>query len=97
MTSDGKAEDARADIEAKVLALLQEQSDRPLSLDSSVTADTGLDSVSVMDAVLELEDAFDVTIPLDRLADVTSIRDLVAVVEGLIAVERARGSAQGAA
>lgn len=85
------------EIEARVLALLQEQSDRPLSLDSSVTADTGLDSVSVMDAVLELEDAFDVTIPLDRLAEVTSIRDLVAVVDELVTAERARGSARGAA
>ncbi|MEM7498468.1 MAG: acyl carrier protein [Pseudomonadota bacterium] len=67
--------------EERVLQMLSERLGRQdLTLDSSFTADAGLDSVSVMDFVLELEDEFDTTIPLDHLSDVRTVRELGAVI-----------------
>jgi len=82
------------DIQGRVLELLGSKigAGRPVTLDSSVVNDTGLDSVSVMDFVMELEDEFDVTIPLDQLAEVRTVRDLadtvVAVSNGTEATHR---------
>ncbi|MEM6946166.1 MAG: acyl carrier protein [Pseudomonadota bacterium] len=70
--------------EARVLAMLAERLGRhDLTPDSSITADAGLDSVSVMDFVLELEDEFDTTIPLDHLSNVRTIRELGDVIARL--------------
>lgn len=70
----------------RVLEMLREKvgDDRVLGPESSVVADTGLDSVSVMDFVFELEDEFEITIPLDRIAEVKTIADLAAAIDGLI-------------
>ena len=54
-----------------------------MSRETSIVADTGLDSVSVMDFVLELEDEFDINIPLDRIAEVKTVADLAAAVREL--------------
>jgi acyl carrier protein len=66
------------EIATRVLDLLGAKigAGRPIGLDSSVIADTGLDSVSVMDFVMELEDEFDISIPLDQIADVRTVGDL---------------------
>ncbi|MEM9147472.1 MAG: acyl carrier protein [Pseudomonadota bacterium] len=70
--------------EARVLAMLAEMLGRhDLSPESSITADAGLDSVSVMDFVLELEDEFDTTIPLDQLSNVRTVRELGEVITRL--------------
>ncbi|MEM6354584.1 MAG: acyl carrier protein [Pseudomonadota bacterium] len=70
--------------QARVLAMLAEKLGRhDLTPDSSITADAGLDSVSVMDFVLELEDEFDTTIPLDQLSNVRTIRELAGVITRL--------------
>lgn len=85
-------------IQGRVLELLGSKigADRPITLDSSVVSDTGLDSVSVMDFVMELEDEFDITIPLDQLAEVRTVRDLagtvIAVSDGRTASQRGRNS-----
>jgi acyl carrier protein len=80
-------------IQGRVLELLGGKigAGRPISLDSVVVEDTGLDSVSVMDFVMELEDEFDVTIPLDQLAEVRTVRDLA---DTVIAVSNGRTTAQ---
>ncbi|MEM9764695.1 MAG: acyl carrier protein [Pseudomonadota bacterium] len=70
--------------ETRVLAMLAERLGRhDLTPESSITADAGLDSVSVMDFVLELEDEFDTTIPLDHLSNVGTVRELGAVISRL--------------
>lgn len=69
-------------LDAQILDLLQRKvgPERPITLDSSVIEDTGLDSVSVMDLVMEIEDEFDITVPLDQIAEVRTVRDLARVV-----------------
>ena len=70
--------------EVRVLTMLAERLGRhDLTPESSITADAGLDSVSVMDFVLELEDEFDTTIPLDQLSNVRTIRELAEVIARL--------------
>lgn len=73
-------------LDAQILDLLQCKvgPGRPITLDSSVVEDTGLDSVSVMDFVMEIEDEFDITVPLDQIAEVRTVRDLAQVVGKLI-------------
>ncbi len=69
----------------RVLEMLKEKvgDQYILAADSSVVADTGLDSVSVMDFVFELEDEFEITIPLDRIAEIKTVADLANTVEKL--------------
>jgi len=73
------------EIASRVLELLGRkiEAGRTIGLDSSVLADTGLDSVSVMDFVMELEDEFDISIPLDQIAEVETVADLVQAVQSL--------------
>lgn len=74
-----------ADIEERILTLLSTKVKPGVDLtrDTSIVADTGLDSVSVMDFVLELEDEFDINIPLDRIAEVKTVADLAGAVRDL--------------
>ena len=80
MSAEGNDE-----IADRVLELLRKKigEARPISLESSVINDTGLDSVSVMDFVMELEDEFDISIPLDQIAEVRTVADLAAAVQAL--------------
>jgi acyl carrier protein len=80
MSAEGSDE-----IADRVLELLRKKigEARPISLESSVITDTGLDSVSVMDFVMELEDEFDISIPLDQIAEVRTVADLAAAVRSL--------------
>ena len=75
------------DIEIRVFKLLQAKAGdaHPLTMESTIAEDTGLDSVSIMDFVMDLEDEFEVTIPLDRLADIETVHDLADVIGGLCA------------
>ena len=72
-------------IAARVLEMLAAKvgGERQIGLDSSVIADTGLDSVSVMDFVMELEDEFDISIPLDQIAEVRTVGDLAEAVRAI--------------
>lgn len=84
------------DIANRILDLLGRKvgTGRSISLDSSVIADTGLDSVSVMDFVMELEDEFDITIPLDQIAEVRTVGDLADAVRALSNTETAAHAGQ---
>ena len=77
--------DRNDEIAARVLEMLAGKvgPGRSIGLDSSVIADTGLDSVSVMDFVMELEDEFDITIPLDQIAEVRTVGDLADAVRAI--------------
>jgi len=77
--------DRNDEIASRVLDLLSAKigTGRPIALDSSVIADTGMDSVSVMDFVMELEDEFDISIPLDQIAEVRTVGDLADAVHRL--------------
>jgi acyl carrier protein len=84
--------------ERRVLDMLGQRLGRDdLTPESSITADAGLDSVSVMDFVLELEDEFDTTIPLDQLSDVRTVRELAAVISRLRPAEPVGGLTNGRA
>ncbi|MBU6418599.1 MAG: acyl carrier protein [Proteobacteria bacterium] len=56
---------------------------RPLSGDTRIIEDLGLDSVAVMDFVMEIEDKLDISVPLDKIAEVETLGDLVATVQRL--------------
>ena len=56
---------------------------RPLSDETHIIEDLGLDSVAVMDFVMEIEDKLDVSVPLDKIAEVETLGDLVATVQRL--------------
>lgn len=56
----------------------------PVSAQTQIARDLGLDSVAIMDFVMDLEDRFDISIPLDRIAEVETVGDLSRAVEGLM-------------
>ncbi|WP_298222259.1 acyl carrier protein [Acidocella sp.] len=56
---------------------------RPLSNETHIIEDLGLDSVAVMDFVMEIEDKLDISVPLDKIAEVETLGDLVATVQRL--------------
>ena len=56
----------------------------PVSAQTRIARDLGLDSVAVMDFVMEIEDHFDISIPLDRIAEVETVENLAYVVEILL-------------
>ena len=56
---------------------------RPLSDETHIIEDLGLDSVAVMDFVMEIEDKLDISVPLDKIAEVETLGDLVATVQRL--------------
>ena len=56
---------------------------RPLSDETHIIEDLGLDSVAVMDFVMEIEDRLDISVPLDQIAEVETLGDLVATVQRL--------------
>lgn len=49
---------------------------KPLTEDSEIVADLGLDSVQVMELLLEAEERFDISIPLNILPSVRTVGDL---------------------
>ncbi len=51
-----------------------------LKLETEISTDLNIDSVSVMDFVMEVEDHFDIDIPLNVLSDTHTMKDLVSVV-----------------
>lgn len=57
--------------------------DRPLSEDTQIIEDLGLDSVAVMDFVMEIEDRLDISVPLDKIAEVKTLGDLITTVQTL--------------
>ncbi len=56
----------------------------PITGETRIARDLGLDSVAIMDFVMELEERFDILIPLDQIADVETIHDLTKAIEALV-------------
>jgi acyl carrier protein len=52
-----------------------------LKLETDISGDLNIDSVSVMDFVMEVEDKFDIDIPLNLLSETRTIAELVGVVK----------------
>ena len=48
----------------------------PITGETVIMDDLGLDSLAVMNFVMEIEDEMDVSVPLDRLADIRTVDDL---------------------
>jgi acyl carrier protein len=71
------------DIFAELCRLLQPFNSNgvALRLDTDISADLNIDSVSVMDFVMEVEDRFDIDIPLNVLSETRTMADLVRVVD----------------
>jgi acyl carrier protein len=57
---------------------------KPVTGDTDLVADLGLDSLQVMELLMELEDAFDISIPVNVMADVRTVGELAAAVQGLL-------------
>ena len=58
--------------------------EQPLTEETALVADLGLDSIQVMRLLLEIEDYFDISIPVNILPDVRTIGDLVGQLEKLV-------------
>jgi len=49
--------------------------------ESHITADLGIDSLSVMEIVAELEDVYDLTFPDEELPNVRTVGDVIKLIE----------------
>lgn len=58
--------------------------DQPLSEDSELVTDLGLDSMQVMRLLLEIEDHFDISIPINVLPDIRTVRDFAQQLEKIL-------------
>jgi acyl carrier protein len=55
----------------------------PITPDSNLVRDLGLDSLAAMDLLMELENHFDIAIPINSLPAVDTVADLAALIEGI--------------
>jgi acyl carrier protein len=74
------------DILTKVYSVLTPfaKEEQPLTEETGLVADLGLDSMQVMRLLLEIEDYFDISIPVNILPDIRTIRDLAVQLEKLV-------------
>ncbi len=72
-------------VEDRLMALLRKtlDGDAPLSPDTHLVGDLGLESIQVIEYLCEVEDHFDLAIDEATLADVQTIADLAAVIKKL--------------
>ena len=77
---------ASAPIEDGVIDVLKQVSRRPIepSLDSSLVADLGFDSLQILEVIAELEDRFDISIPLNDVPATRTVAQVVAQVTRLV-------------
>ena len=66
-----------------VTAELQAMTSQPVTPQTEIMRDLGLDSLAVMDFVMTLEERFDLSIPIDRIADVETVADLSDTIHAL--------------
>lgn len=69
----------------KVREILVEQLDveeDAVTMEASITADLGADSLDVVDLVMSLEEEFDCEIPDDEIENIKTVGDVVKYVEG---------------
>jgi len=72
-------------VEERLMGLLRKtlDADAPLSPDTNLVGDLGLESIQVIEYLCEVEDHFDLAIDEATLADVQTIADLAAVIKKL--------------
>ncbi len=56
----------------------------PLTVDTLIAAEFGIDSVDMLDLIMEIEDVFDISLPINQLTEIESMGDLVRAIEHLI-------------
>lgn len=71
------------DILEIVTAELQKKTSRPVTPQTEIMRDLGLDSLAVMNFVMTLEERFDLSIPIDKIADVVTVADLSDTIHAL--------------
>ena len=73
------------DVFAKVCELLApfNSNNVQLKLETDISSDLNIDSVSVMDFVMEIEDFYDIDIALNVLSETRTMADLVKVVQAI--------------
>ena len=71
------------DILEIVTAELQAMTQRPVTPETEIMRDLGLDSLAVMNFVMTLEERFDLSIPMDRVAEVETVADLSGTIHAL--------------
>jgi acyl carrier protein len=54
--------------------------DRPITPDSHLIRDLGLDSLAAMDLLMELETRFDIAIPINSLPTIETVGDLAELI-----------------
>lgn len=72
-------------VEERLMVLLRKtlDADAPLSPDTNLVGDLGLESIQVIEYLCEVEDHFDLAIDEATLADVQTIADLATVIKKL--------------
>lgn len=89
-------DDIRADIRARVIAIIAEQAvlePGDVSMDQTLD-DLGIDSLGLVEAIFAIEEAFDVSVPFnannpaESNFDVTSVAAITAAVERLVAEQK---------
>ena len=71
------------DILEIVTAELQKMTPKPVTPETEIMRDLGLDSLAVMNFVMTLEERFDLSIPMDRIAEVETVADLSGTIHAL--------------
>ncbi len=66
-----------------VTAELRKMTSRPVTPETEIMRDLGLDSLAVMNFVMTLEERFDLSIPMDRIAEVETVADLSDTIHAL--------------
>lgn len=59
---------------------LQQRPAAPISADSRLIADLGLDSLQSFELVAELEDHFEITVPMEALQEIVTLDDVARVI-----------------
>lgn len=59
----------------------------PVSLDSDLVNDLGLESVDVLGIIETLEDNFDISIPINILPEISTVADLAVEIQKLTGAE----------
>ena len=54
---------------------------RPITLETDMSRDLNLDSLTVMDLMMELEEKYDISIPLNLVPEIRSVADLAATIQ----------------
>ena len=72
-------------VEERLMGLLRKtlDADAPLSPETNLVGDLGLESIQVIEYLCEVEDHFDLAIDEATLADVQTVADLAAVIKKL--------------